>query len=212
MWRLVDSDACQLRLIKSRLLTCIDLAVGRCFSFKLMTHHWTVCWDWELFASSYMGKITFLFRHFNIMLFLLYYQQRMSLEKQPYLRRKLRLRFWLRKTHVNVTLPTLYSTSRVRTCQEEPRVLISEPTPLLKREQSVWAELESVILLAFLINSWLDFPDGSDSKSVCLQCGRPRFNPWVGKIPLEKEMASHPSTLAWKIPWTYRGAWWATVG
>ena len=27
--------------------------------------------------------------------------------------------------------------------------------------------------------------------------------------PLEKEMATHSSTLAWKIPWT--GAWWASV-
>ena len=48
-------------------------------------------------------------------------------------------------------------------------------------------------------------------KSVCLQCGRPGFNPWVGKIPLEKEMATHSSTLAWKIPWTDAGAWWAIV-
>ena len=36
----------------------------------------------------------------------------------------------------------------------------------------------------------------------CLQCGRPRFNPWVGKIPLEKEMVTHSSILAWRIPWT----------
>ena len=28
------------------------------------------------------------------------------------------------------------------------------------------------------------------------------FEPWVGKIPLEKEMAIHSSTIAWKIPWT----------
>ena len=45
-------------------------------------------------------------------------------------------------------------------------------------------------------------PGGSDGKSLCLQCGRPGFDPWVGKIPLEKEMATHSSTLAWKIPWT----------
>ena len=32
-------------------------------------------------------------------------------------------------------------------------------------------------------------------KSVCLQCRRPGFD------PLEKEMATHSSTLAWKIPW-----------
>ena len=39
-------------------------------------------------------------------------------------------------------------------------------------------------------------------QTICLQCGRPRFNPWVGKIPLEKEMANHYSILAWRVPWT----------
>ena len=29
--------------------------------------------------------------------------------------------------------------------------------------------------------------------------------------PLEKEMTTHFSILAWKILWTERGAWWATV-
>ena len=33
------------------------------------------------------------------------------------------------------------------------------------------------------------------------QCGRPEFNPWGGEDPLEKEMATHSSILAWKIPW-----------
>ena len=28
--------------------------------------------------------------------------------------------------------------------------------------------------------------------------------------PLEEEMATHSSILAWRIPWT-KGAWWATV-
>ena len=36
---------------------------------------------------------------------------------------------------------------------------------------------------------------------------------WVQSLgwedPLEKEMATHASILAWRIPW--RGAWWATV-
>ena len=36
-----------------------------------------------------------------------------------------------------------------------------------------------------------------------------RFNPWVRKIPWEKEMATHSSILAWRIPWI--GVWWATV-
>ena len=30
----------------------------------------------------------------------------------------------------------------------------------------------------------------------------PAINPWVGKIPLEKGMATHSSILAWEIPWT----------
>ena len=29
-----------------------------------------------------------------------------------------------------------------------------------------------------------------------------RFDPWVGKIPLEEEMATHSSIFAWRIPWT----------
>ena len=29
-----------------------------------------------------------------------------------------------------------------------------------------------------------------------------RFDPWVWKIPLEKEMATHSSILAWRMPWT----------
>ena len=40
--------------------------------------------------------------------------------------------------------------------------------------------------------------------SVCLQCVRPGFDPWVGKISWRRKMATHSSTLAWKIPWTER--------
>ena len=49
------------------------------------------------------------------------------------------------------------------------------------------------------IKHTIGLPGGLDGKSVCLQCRRPRFDPWVGKM--EKEMATHSSTLAWKIPW-----------
>ena len=31
---------------------------------------------------------------------------------------------------------------------------------------------------------------------------RRRFDPWMGKIPLEKGMATHSSILAWRIPRT----------
>ena len=34
-----------------------------------------------------------------------------------------------------------------------------------------------------------------------LQCGRPGFDPWVGKIPPpEKGKATHSSILAWRTP------------
>ena len=28
------------------------------------------------------------------------------------------------------------------------------------------------------------------------------FNPWVGKLPLKKEIATHSNILAWEITWT----------
>ena len=47
------------------------------------------------------------------------------------------------------------------------------------------------------------FPGGLVVKN-CLQCRRCDrsygFNPWVN--PLEQEMATHSSILAWGIPWT----------
>ena len=40
---------------------------------------------------------------------------------------------------------------------------------------------------------------GKESACQCRRCG---FDPWVGKAPLEKEIATHSSILAWEIPWT----------
>ena len=37
---------------------------------------------------------------------------------------------------------------------------------------------------------------------TCLQCGRPRFNPWFGEIPLKMGMFNHTIIFAWRIPWT----------
>ena len=36
---------------------------------------------------------------------------------------------------------------------------------------------------------------------------RLRFNPWVGKIPWRKGMATHSSILGWRIPWTEEPGW-----
>ena len=48
---------------------------------------------------------------------------------------------------------------------------------------------------------WRDFPGGSDGKVSVYNAGT-----WVQSVgwedPLEKEMAIHSSTIAWKILWT----------
>ena len=37
---------------------------------------------------------------------------------------------------------------------------------------------------------------------IHLHCQKPRFAPWIRKIPLKKRMATHSSVLVWRIPWT----------
>ena len=48
----------------------------------------------------------------------------------------------------------------------------------------------------------LDFPILGDSDRICLQCNRPGFNPWFGKIFWRMEWQSTPVFLPGKIPWT----------
>ena len=43
---------------------------------------------------------------------------------------------------------------------------------------------------------WLS---GKEPACQCKRCG---FDLWLGKDPLETEMTTHSSVLAWEIPWT----------
>ena len=45
---------------------------------------------------------------------------------------------------------------------------------------------------------WGDFPGGSDGNSCCLQCRRPWFNPWAGKIPWRRKWLPTPVLLPGK--------------
>ena len=47
-------------------------------------------------------------------------------------------------------------------------------------------------------NKYWDFPDGSDGKAFCLQCGRPGFNPWVGKTSWRRKWQPTPVFLPGK--------------
>ena len=61
-----------------------------------------------------------------------------------------------------------------------------------------------------LVVFW-DFSGGTDGKESAFNAGDPGSIPgW--KYPLEKGMATHPSILAWRIPWTEKtGGLQATV-
>ena len=50
------------------------------------------------------------------------------------------------------------------------------------------------------------FPVGTSGKEPACQCGRyeTRVQPLGQEDPLEKEMATHSSILAWKIQWRWR--------
>ena len=45
----------------------------------------------------------------------------------------------------------------------------------------------------------LSFAGGSDGKIACLQCWRPRFNHWVGKIPWKRKWQATPELLPGKF-------------
>ena len=46
------------------------------------------------------------------------------------------------------------------------------------------------------------FQGGSDSKRICLPCGRPVFNPWVGTIPWRRAWQPTPVFSPGESPWT----------
>ena len=43
-------------------------------------------------------------------------------------------------------------------------------------------------------------------------CRRHRFDPWVGKVPWRRALATHSSVLAWRIPWTEDPGWLQSMG
>ena len=51
------------------------------------------------------------------------------------------------------------------------------------------------------LKAW-GFPGGSDGKKICLKCGKPRLDPWLGKIPRSTEWQSTLVFLPREFPWT----------
>ena len=61
--------------------------------------------------------------------------------------------------------------------------------------------IEQTIISIFVFSTSQAFPGGSDHKESAYNLGDPSLI--LGKEdPLENEMATHSSILAWRIPWT----------
>ena len=59
--------------------------------------------------------------------------------------------------------------------------------------------IDQLVLNFFFFFNWsvvLGLPWWLRRSSVCLQCGRPRFNPWVGKIPWRRKW--QPTPVKWQ--------------
>ena len=61
---------------------------------------------------------------------------------------------------------------------------------------SIQHSFQCDFIISFGLPWWLR------SREPTCQSRRCGFKPWDGKTPLEKKMATHPSILALKIPWT----------
>ena len=68
----------------------------------------------------------------------------------------------------------------------------------------LWGVTLKQLLHLYSIRYRKGFPGGTSGKESSCQCRRhkrSRVNPWGGKEALDKEMAAHSRTLAWRIPW-----------
>ena len=69
---------------------------------------------------------------------------------------------------------------------------------LRKRAFELDVDLDVIYERLSMDSRMVDFPGGSDGKSICLQCGRPGFNTWVGKIPWRRKWQPTPVFLPGK--------------
>ena len=118
-------------------------------------------------------------------------------------------------TPVEPTLTSYLQLSQTveRSQNQEMTVSVTLPEPLqsfswsfslsenLTQQLHVRPELILELLFLSCCNShgrpwWLS------GKESAYQCRRLEFNPWVGMSNLEKEMATHSSSLAWEVPQT----------
>ena len=92
-------------------------------------------------------------------------------------------------SHCNET----YRNKLIKTVDEDFHKLIFQVAFALFLHQLLFK-----IMQQFGLRTWCS---GENFTCRCRRLKRRRFSPWVEKT-LEWEVATHSSTLAWKIPWT----------
>ena len=75
----------------------------------------------------------------------------------------------------------------------------------------VWNLLKHWILKVFTI-CFNGLPNGSPDKEFTWSTREAGFDPWVRKIPWRREITTHSSALAWKLPWTQETAGYSPWG
>ena len=109
---------------------------------------------------------------------------------------------WLPGIYFNNTCLLELWFSFIRSLGQISRSVVSDS---LRPHESQHTSLE----LASCYYIGLPYGGSAVKKRICLQWRRLGFDPWVRKIPLEEESATHASIFSWEIPWTE--LWWATV-
>ena len=97
------------------------------------------------------------------------------------------------------------SVSQWQSCNSEP---VPTPKPIFSltytlTDMEAWSDCLKqthwILIFGAHFFELGSFPGGSDGKRVCLQLGRPRFDPWVGKIPLKRKRQPTPVLLPGKF-------------
>ena len=93
----------------------------------------------------------------------------------------------------------LWSQTHLSLILDSDTYLLSEPQAnYLTSLSLVYKSIQSINMPNIYCITILGFPgdSGKESACQCRGCKRRKFD------PLEEEMATHSSILAWKIPWT----------
>ena len=96
------------------------------------------------------------------------------------------------RTHCNITAGTTAESSDV---EQKPTQHCEHKCAPVERQVTPLAPITDPRVAR-------GFPSGSDCKRICLQCGRPGFDPWVGKIPWRRAWQPTPVFLPGASPWT----------